>query len=85
MDVTMPGTHGPDAVTPTLALCGHAPGTSPRRGLCQRCYRKLLEAGLPLPPRLAPGPAPLDGLASWARSLPDDVRRRMLAALMEVM
>lgn len=72
---------------PTTAptLCGHTPGASPRRGLCQRCYRKLLEAGLPMPPRLRPGPDPdrVDVVAAWVRTLSEDVRRRLSAALME--
>ena len=66
-----------------LALCGHPVGATPRRGLCHRCYRKLSEAGCPLPPKLAPGPTSLDPLVSWIRSLPDDVRRRIAAPLME--
>lgn len=73
------------AAGPTTAptLCGHTPGASPRRGLCQRCYRKLLEAGLPMPPRLRSGPDPADVIAAWVSTLSDDVRRRLSAALME--
>ena len=71
------------AEPPALALCGHPPGATPRRGLCHRCYRKLREADCPLPPKLVPGPATLDPLVSWVCSLPDDVRRRIGALLME--
>lgn len=66
-----------------LALCGHPVGATPRRGLCHRCYRKLYEAGCPLPPKTTPGPVPLDPLGSWVRSLPEDVRRRIAALIME--
>lgn len=66
-----------------LALCGHDLGTSPRRGLCQRCYRKLVEAGCTLPPAGKPGPEATPALERWVRSLPDDTRRRIAALLME--
>lgn len=84
-DADAPADAPADAHAPApleLALCGHSPGASPRRGLCDACYRKLSAEGLPLPPRRSRWDDH-DGLAAWARGLPDDVRRRLLAALME--
>lgn len=67
-----------------LATCGHTVLVGEtRRGLCRTCYRKLAGEGLPLPPRGSRWDDH-DALAAWARALPDDARRRLLAALMEV-
>jgi len=69
---------------PVLALCGHCEITRAfRRGLCRSCYRKLREAGCPLPPASLPGPEGTPALERWVRSLPDDVRREIAALLME--
>jgi hypothetical protein len=78
--MAMETTEAPELV---LATCGHlAPSGSLRRGLCDACYRKLRAEGCPLPPKGSRWDD-YDGLAAWARALPDDVRRRLLAALME--
>lgn len=67
-----------------LATCGHSvPSTETRRGLCRTCYRKLLDQGCPLPPRGSRWDD-YDSLGAWARALPEDTRRRLLAALTEV-
>lgn len=63
-------------------ICGHGTRVY-ARGLCRSCHRKLSEHGLPLPPCRSRWDG-YDGLAAWVRSLPDDVRRRLSAALMEV-
>lgn len=74
-------TESPELV---LATCGHtvAP-TDTRRGLCRTCYRKLSGEGLPLPPTRSRWDDH-DGLAAWARALPERTRAQLLAALMEV-
>lgn len=46
-----------------------------RRELCRCCYRKLKEAGIPLPPAAPPGPP--DGSGAW--SLSDRLRAWMRA------
>lgn len=65
-----------------VALCGHDLGAAPRRGLCQRCYRKLVESGCPLPPAGKPGPDPTPALERWVRSLPEETRRQIAALLL---
>lgn len=64
-----------------LAICGHK--TRPaelRRGLCDSCYRKLLAAGCPLPPKSRRWDN-YDRLAEWARTLPGEVRAHLLRVL----
>lgn len=50
-----------------------------RRGLCWTCYRKLLQAGLPLPLRVADRES--DPIEAWATVLSLPAVRRLLAAL----
>lgn len=70
-----------DGTEAVQADCGHR--TRPidlRRGLCVSCYRKLRGAGCPLPPKRGRWDDH-DALAAWARSLPAEIRARILAAL----
>lgn len=64
-----------------LTLCGHGTRVY-ARGLCRSCHRKLHGEGLPLPPRRSRWDN-YDALTAWIRTLPDDVRARMLVALQE--
>ncbi len=64
-----------------LADCGHtARLVDLRRGVCVSCYRKLREAGCPLPPKRHRWDD-YDPLVAWAQSLPAETRARILAAL----
>lgn len=58
-------------------ICGAA--RARRRGACWTCYRKFLEAGLPLPLRLADREG--DPLLAWAHALSKAQLRRVLATL----
>lgn len=65
-------------------ICGHC-DLAPRfrRGLCRSCYRKLSEAGCPLPPaRPTRVPDPTPALERWVRTLSDETRRQIAALLM---
>lgn len=71
------------AETRVLASCGHRESRGEiRRTLCNGCYRKLRAAGCDLPPRSTRWDDH-DALSAWARTLPDDTRRRLLAALLD--
>jgi hypothetical protein len=63
----------------TCDLCASETAKVERRGLCWACYRKLRDAGLPLPLRLCDRPS--DPLAAWAHMLALPQARRVLAAL----
>jgi hypothetical protein len=64
-----------------LASCGHrARPADIRRGMCLCCYRKLREAGCPLPPRASRWDD-YDPLAAWVLTLDNATRARLLAAL----
>lgn len=60
-------------------LCASSSAKVERRGLCWACYRKLRDAGLPLPLRLCDRPS--DPLAAWAHMLSLPQARRVMAAL----
>lgn len=67
-----------------LADCGHeARPADLRRGMCVSCYRKLREAGCPLPPKRCRWDD-YDPLARWAATLSPETRARILAALQAV-
>lgn len=86
--VTQGGNPSTPARPPCL-LCACTPAW--KRHLCRSCYRKLREAGCPLPPRLPRrgGPAPAyrtaaSTLAAYVRCWPRAARARLLLALQEV-
>lgn len=58
-------------------ICGAA--RAHRRGTCWTCYRKFLQADLPLPLRLADREG--DPLLAWAHALTKPQLRRVMAAL----
>jgi len=58
-------------------ICGGA--RAHRRGSCWTCYRKFLQAGLPLPLRIADRES--DPLLAWAHALTKPQLRRVMAAL----
>lgn len=72
------------AITAVCQLCGRDP--QHRRGACRRCYRKFLLAGLPLPTRHPPGPAPGTGqgdpVQQWADRLTEPQKMKLLRALL---
>ena len=87
--VARPGPQTPqeDPAMPTPCLLCETPYGKRRRCLCQRCYRKLRECGVPLPPRQRSGPVPWTvetAFERWARTWPARHREALLRALQAV-